>query len=113
MRGTETIGANPVLDFGIDRNALGYVGHELQRPECILAESDGALWVADARGGVVRIQGGEQRIITQRRSEHFDRAGSEAVQAHRPGTRVPTAFSGTAASSRTRLRALARSPGRA
>ena len=80
MRGTEAIGGNPVLDFGIDRGALGYVGSDLQRPECILAEPNGALWVADARGGVVRLQGGEQQIITQRRSEHFDQAGSEATR---------------------------------
>jgi gluconolactonase len=80
MQGTEVTGANPILDFGIDRNGLGYVGHELQRPECILAERDGALWVADARGGVVRIHNGEQRIITQRRSEYFDRAGSEPTR---------------------------------
>src|SRR5207247_5604496 len=39
----------------------------------------GTLWAADARGGVVRIAaGGEQQIITQRRSEHFQHAGSEA-----------------------------------
>src|SRR4026208_1554164 len=80
MRRTEFAGANPVLDFGIDRNALGYVGHDLQRPECILAEPNGALWVADAGGGVVRIQGGEQGIITQRRSQHFDQAASEATR---------------------------------
>ena len=36
---------NPILDFGIDRGALGYVGEGLQRPECILAEPDGTLWV--------------------------------------------------------------------
>jgi gluconolactonase len=78
MRGTEAVGGNPVLDFGIDRDALDYVGHDLQRPECILAEASGTLWVADARGGVVCIQDGRQQIITQRRSEHFDRAGSEA-----------------------------------
>ena len=80
MRGTEAIGGNPVLDFGIDRGALAYVGSDLQRPECILAEPNGALWVADARGGVVRLQGGEQQIITQRRSQHFDQAGSEATR---------------------------------
>jgi gluconolactonase len=80
MRGTEVVGTNPVLDFGIDRNALGYVGHDLQRPECILAEPDGALWVADARGGVVRLRDGRQDIITQRQSEHFDRAGTEATR---------------------------------
>ena len=67
MRGTDVVGANPILDFEIDRSALNYVGHDLQRPECILAEPSGALWVADARGGVVRIQDGEQQIITQRR----------------------------------------------
>ena len=50
MRGTEVVGANPVLDFGIDRNALGYVGHDLQRPECILAEPTGALWVGGRAG---------------------------------------------------------------
>jgi hypothetical protein len=33
MRGTEAVGSNPVLDFGVDRNALAYVGHDLQRPE--------------------------------------------------------------------------------
>ena len=46
---------NPILGFEIDRAALRYVGHDLQRPECILAEPDGTLWSADARGGVVRI----------------------------------------------------------
>ena len=68
MRGTEAIGGNPVLDFGIDRGALGYVGSDLQRPECILAEPNGTLWVADARGGVVRLQAGQQQIITPRAS---------------------------------------------
>ena len=72
--------ANPVLDFEIDRSAIGYVGRDLQRPECILAEPNGTLWVADARGGVVRIQNGEQEIITSRRSDLFDSAGSEATR---------------------------------
>ena len=46
---------NPILDFGIDKSTLQYVGRDLQRPECILAEPDGVLWSADARGGVMRI----------------------------------------------------------
>ena len=71
--------SNPVLDFGIDRDALGYVGHDLQRPECILAERDGTLWSADARGGVMRIgRDGSQQIVTQKQSGHFEGAGSEA-----------------------------------
>ncbi|HXE63469.1 MAG TPA: SMP-30/gluconolactonase/LRE family protein [Bryobacteraceae bacterium] len=70
---------NPILDFGIDRNALRYIGTELQRPECILAERDGSLWTADARGGVVRIRpDGTQEITRQRQSGHFQDAASEA-----------------------------------
>ena len=72
---------NPILDFDIDASAIRYVGHDLQRPECILAEPDGTLWSADARGGVVRIdRDGSQRIVTQRQSAHFEHAGSEATR---------------------------------
>src|SRR5258706_602114 len=70
---------NPILDFGIDKGTLRYVGHDLQRPECILAEPDGTLWTADARGGVVRLcPDGSQEIVTQRRSGHFQTAGTDA-----------------------------------
>ncbi len=70
---------NPLLDFGIDKTRLRYVGRELQRPECILAEPDGHLWVADARGGVVCLApDGSQRIVTQTTSGHFEDADSEA-----------------------------------
>src|SRR5689334_18383408 len=70
---------NPILDFGIDKSALQYVGHDLQRPECILAEPDGTLWSADARGGVMRIAGdGSQRMVSQKRSQHFEGAANEA-----------------------------------
>jgi gluconolactonase len=72
---------NPILDFEIDRTAIKYVGQQLQRPECILAEADGTLWSADARGGVVRLSpDGSQQVITQRRSAHFEHAGSEATR---------------------------------
>jgi gluconolactonase len=71
--------SNPILDFGIDSTTLGFVGHDLQRPECILAERDGTLWAADARGGVVRLSSdGQQTIVTQRHSDQFGSAGSEA-----------------------------------
>jgi gluconolactonase len=73
--------SNPILDFGIDRDTLQYIGQGLQRPECILAECDGTLWSADARGGVVRLSpDGRQEIITQRHSDHFEEAGSEATR---------------------------------
>ncbi len=70
---------NPIKDFEIDKSSIQYVGQGLQRPECILAERDGTLWVADARGGVARLQpDGTQAIITQKRSGHFQEVASEA-----------------------------------
>jgi len=73
------VGRNPVLDFDLDPAGLRYVGHDLQRPECILAERDGGLWVADARGGVVHLDSQrQQRIVTQIRSRQFEGARSEA-----------------------------------
>jgi len=75
------VDSNPILDFGIDKDSIQFVGHDLQRPECILAECDGTLWSADARGGVVRIcPDGHQTIVTQRRSGHFEQAGTEATR---------------------------------
>jgi len=72
--------SNPILDFGIEKSAIRYIGDGLQRPECILAEPDGTLWVADARGGVAWIANGEQKVITQKRSGHFQDAGSDATR---------------------------------
>jgi gluconolactonase len=72
---------NPILDFELDKSAITYVGHDLQRPECILAEPDGTLWAADARGGVMRINAdGTQQVITQKRSGDFEQAGNEAAR---------------------------------
>ena len=70
---------NPVLNFAVEKSAIQYIGNDLQRPECILAERDGSLWSADARGGVVRISpDGTQQITTQQRSGHFQAVTSEA-----------------------------------
>ena len=54
---------NPVKGWQLDRAGLRTVGRDLQRPECILAQRDGTLWSADARGGVMRINpdGSEMR----------------------------------------------------
>jgi len=69
---------NPVRGFQVDRASLGFVGSDLQRPECILAERDGSLWAADARGGVVHLMpDGRQRIISQHEQTAFAAAGSE------------------------------------
>jgi sugar lactone lactonase YvrE len=72
---------NPILDFEIDKSAIGYAGRDLARPECILAEPDGCLWAADARGGVTRIDpDGAQELITQKRSGHFAQAADDATR---------------------------------
>jgi hypothetical protein len=89
---------NPIVDFGIDKGSLRYTGHELKRPECILAEPDGTLWSADARGGVMRIAAdGSQQLITQTKSGHFEGAVNEASRiskAHFP-TAMAFADNGT------------------
>ena len=58
--------SNPLKGFTVNRDDIRFIGHDLQRPECILAERDGTLWSADARGGVVRIApDGSQELIVQ------------------------------------------------
>lgn len=64
---------NPLRDWRVDPAAIRTVGTDLQRPECILAERDGTLWSADARGGVMRIAAdGTQQLVVQQADPHFD-----------------------------------------
>ncbi|WBU63556.1 SMP-30/gluconolactonase/LRE family protein [Paracoccus aerodenitrificans] len=64
--------ANPIDGFQINPDSLRFVGEGLQRPECILAEPDGSLWAADARGGVVHIRpDGSQQLVVQNQSDSF------------------------------------------
>lgn len=58
---------NPLKGWQVERDAISFLGEGLQRPECILAEADGTIWTADARGGVVRIDpdSGAQTLVTQ------------------------------------------------
>jgi sugar lactone lactonase YvrE len=72
-------GPNPLAGWTVDRNAIRAVGHDLQRPESILAERDGTLWSADARGGVMQIRpDGSQTLITQSADPHFNLAADES-----------------------------------
>ncbi|HWD68551.1 MAG TPA: SMP-30/gluconolactonase/LRE family protein [Solirubrobacteraceae bacterium] len=69
--------ANPLHGWRVERDAISLVGHDLQRPECVLAERDGTLWSADARGGVMRIDpDGGQTLIAQEVIEPSAEAGS-------------------------------------
>ena len=71
---------NPLYGFEINPDALLYVGHDLQRPECILAELDGSLWAADARRGVAWIRtDGAQQIITQKHDSGIDIKSADTV----------------------------------
>jgi gluconolactonase len=64
---------NPLKGWRIDPKDIKYAGHDLQRPECILAQRDGTLWSADARGGVMQIRpDGTQALIAQKPDPHFD-----------------------------------------
>jgi sugar lactone lactonase YvrE len=64
---------NPIRNFTLNNEEARFIGSDLQRPECILAEPDGTLWAADARGGVCRIApDGSQRIITQKYAVKID-----------------------------------------
>ena len=71
---------NPIDHFTVSKDDFRFIGERLQRPECILAEKDGTLWSADARGGVVRIDiDGTQTIITQSHAANaFSSSNDEA-----------------------------------
>ena len=46
---------NTLKDFRLSLDDLTYTGHDLVRPESVLAQTDGTLWTSDGRGGVTRI----------------------------------------------------------
>ncbi len=79
---------NPLHGWHVDLGSIGFVGRDLQRPECILAEPDGTLWTADARGGVVRIApDGSQQLIAQHIDTRF--ADADSVDRYTLGETLP------------------------
>jgi gluconolactonase len=80
-------GPNPLANFKLNPADIRYIGSGLQRPECILAERDGTLWSADARGGATRIAPtGQQQLIVQTSDPHFDLSGAAAAESLLTGT---------------------------
>src|ERR1700691_5238195 len=78
---------NPLIGWHLDRASVRTIGHDLQRPECILAERDGTLWSADARGGVMRINpDGSQQLIAQQADTRFTDQGGGAERYILEGT---------------------------
>ncbi len=61
-----TMAHNPLKGWQVDRSQIHHWGSGLQRPECILAEPDGSLWTADARGVMHIAADGTQSLIRQR-----------------------------------------------
>jgi len=52
--------------FSVRLDDVDFVGHGLQRPECILCNSAGDLYVSDSRGGVqMRSNKGDQRLLSK------------------------------------------------
>ena len=78
---------NPLIGWQLDRADVRSVGRDLQRPECILAERDGTLWSADARGGVMRINpDGSQQLIAQTVDTRFGAAPASSERYMLQGT---------------------------
>ncbi len=78
---------NPIDGFTVSKEDFKFIGEGLQRPECILAEKNGDLWSADARGGVVRIKpDGSQQIITQSHDADAFRSSSDDANKFVDGT---------------------------
>ena len=51
-------------DFTLRKEDLRWVGANLSRPECIVAEGDGTLWVSDNRAALTRIDpDGSQTLV--------------------------------------------------
>jgi len=54
----------PIKEFRLDLSELTYTGHDLVRPESVIAQPDGTLWTSDGRGGLTRIDpNGQQQFI--------------------------------------------------
>lgn len=53
-----------IKDFQLELSALTFTGRNLVRPESIIAQPNGTLWVSDGRGGIMRINNsGEQQFF--------------------------------------------------
>jgi sugar lactone lactonase YvrE len=87
---------NPLQGWQVDRDTIGFVGHDLQRPECIIAQPDGSLWTADARGGVMHIAAnGEQQLLAPRQAPAAA-ASFESRYVQSQGTSLPNGLALTA-----------------
>src|SRR5262245_56953613 len=55
---------NPLSNWRLDPADITTTGHDLRRPECVLAERNGTLFAAVLRGGVLQINADStQRVL--------------------------------------------------
>lgn len=81
--------SNPLKGWQVDRDAIGFIGHDLQRPECIIAQPDGSLWAADARGGVMHIAAdGQQTLLAPKQAASVE-ASFESRYVQSQGASLP------------------------
>ena len=53
-----------MTSFQLAVSDLQFVGHDLARPECVVATAQGEVFVSDKRGGIMRLlPGGDQRFL--------------------------------------------------
>ena len=58
---------NPLVGWSVDPADITLTGSGLRRPECVLAQPSGDLWVADLGGGVAHIRpDGSQEVLRPR-----------------------------------------------
>lgn len=87
---------NPLKGWQVDRDAIGFIGHDLQRPECIIAQPDGSLWAADARGGVMHIAvNGKQTLLAPKQAAP-QQASFESRYVQSQGASLPNGLALTA-----------------
>ena len=61
-----------MMSFTVAVSDLQFVGHDLARPECVVATARGDVFVSDRRGGIMHLMpGGGQRLIAGRGVEGF------------------------------------------
>ncbi|RFU49032.1 SMP-30/gluconolactonase/LRE family protein [Paraburkholderia sp. DHOC27] len=71
---------NPLQGWTLEPNRVRKTGQVLRRPECILAERNASLWVADSRGGVMHIApSGEQRLLLPADASVGGKEGAEGT----------------------------------
>lgn len=87
---------NPLKSWTLNLDDIQFIGQDLLRPECIIAQPDDSLWVADARGGVMHIDAqGQQTLIAPEVSAADEDASFEDRYVKAQGASLPNGMAMT------------------